>query len=205
MSEHKYPQIPITRKDGSEQFIGADISERLNDYWSWSHSDLISNTERGKFAEYLVSLAMKCADGVSDAWNAYDIHSPEDIKIEVKSSAYLQTWPQIELSTILFSIRQARAYDYENIILNEEVKRQSDVYVFCVENCQDQDIVNPLDLSQWDFYVVATRTLNEEFGSQKTLTLKAIEKLGSTFAPKCKFSELRNEILSAYEYQGLPY
>jgi len=196
MSEYTYPSIKATRKNGSERFLNAEINETLADYWAWAHSDIISNSERGRFAEYLVSLAMNCADGVSDSWSAYDILSPESIKVEVKASAYLQTWAQKELSTILFSIRQSHAYDYETNLLDEEIKRQSDVYVFCVETCKDQSIVDPLDLDQWRFYPVATRILNENFGDRKTLTLNTLEKLG--IAP-CIFSELRNEILRQYK------
>ena len=196
MSEYKYPKINVTRKTGSEQFANANIKEQLIDYWAWAHSDICSNSERGKFAEYLVSLAMGCADGTTHEWGAYDIDSPEGIKIEVKSSAYLQTWAHKELSNITFSIRQSHAWNPETNLQETELKRQADIYVFCVENCQDQSLVNPFDLAQWDFYPVATNKLNEAFGSQKMVTLRMLEKKpGATI---CKFSELRNEILRQY-------
>ena len=204
MSEHKYPALVVTRKTGSEKFINVDIKETLHEFWSWAHSDLCSNAERGVLAEYIVSLALKCADGVRAEWDAYDVHSPENIKVEVKSCAYIQTWTQKKLSNIIFGIRQTHAYEYGLTVFDEELKRQADVYVFCVENCKDQDLVNPFDLNQWDFYVIATRTLDEKFGSQKTLTLKTLEKLGPIGATKCSFSDLRNAILSEYEYQTCP-
>ena len=205
MNEYKYPPLMVKRKNGSEQLKNTDTKEQLIGYWMWAHSDICSNAERGVFAEYLVSLALNCADGVRDEWSPYDVHSPEDIKIEVKASAYIQTWTQKELSTIQFSIRPARAYDYKTNLLEDEVKRQSDVYVFCVENCKDQELVNPLDLNQWDFYVIATNKLDRSLGPQKTITLKSLEKIKPFGAIKCKFSELRKIILNEYEYQCIPF
>jgi hypothetical protein len=149
-----YPEMKVREKSGSEQFENADLEARLRDYWSWAHSDLSSNAERGKFAEYLVALAMHCANGVSEEWASYDLLSPEGVKIEVKTSAYLQTWAQNELSTIRFSIKSSRAWNADTGAYDAETKRQADVYVFCVENCKVQDILNPLDMNQWDFYPV---------------------------------------------------
>jgi hypothetical protein len=188
----RYPQIEVTKKEGTERFENADMKVRLLDYWSWAHSDLSSNAERGKFAEYLVAMAMNCADGVSEEWGSYDVHTPEDIKIEVKTSAYLQTWAQNELSAIRFSIKPFRAWDAATSSYDNEVKRQADVYVFCLENCREQNNLNPLDLTQWDFYPVLSATLNEAVGNQRTMGISALLNLG---AKRCAYSELRRSIL----------
>ena len=55
--------------------------------------------------------------------------------------------------------------------------RQADVYVFCLLKHKDQETINPLNLDQWVFYVLATKKLNESVGSQKTITLSSLEKL----------------------------
>ncbi|MBQ3492013.1 MAG: hypothetical protein IJA74_05650, partial [Oscillospiraceae bacterium] len=53
--------------------------------------------------------------------------------------------------------------------------RHSDVYVFCVVN-NDDPSDSLLDLSKWDFYVVATADLNVIAGNQKTISLNALKK-----------------------------
>lgn len=60
------------------------------------------------------------------------------------------------------------------------MRRQADVYVFALENCTIQDMVNPnpLDLSQWEFYVLPTSKLNER-GAQGTISLPLLAKLGA--------------------------
>ena len=58
------PAIQATRKSGKECFQGMSDGHTLQDFWAWAFSDLISNTERGKLAEYIVATAMGCEDVV---------------------------------------------------------------------------------------------------------------------------------------------
>jgi hypothetical protein len=192
-NDYPYPALTVKRKRGDEPFLNANGSVRLSDFWAWAYSDLMGNTERGKLAEYIVSLAMGCADGVNENWSVFDVLSPESIKIEVKTSAYLQSWTQKKLSDIRFGVRKTLAWDSTSNAYASTAERQADVYVFCVENCRDQDAVNPLDLSQWDFYPVATQVLNTSIGQQKTIGLNALVVLG---AKKCSFDELRDNVLA---------
>ena len=50
-------RIAIGKKTGEEMFLGMNHS--LLDFWSCAHSDMISNAERGRFAEYIVSCALQ--------------------------------------------------------------------------------------------------------------------------------------------------
>jgi hypothetical protein len=195
-SDIAYPALTVTRKTG-EELVG-DTRRSLGEFWRWAHSDLNSNAERGKFAEYLVSLAMGCADGTSREWAAFDVESPEGIKIEVKTSAYLQTWGHKTLSRLSFGIKPTRAWDHETNELapESERRRQGDVYVFCVENCQEQDQLNPLDLDQWDFYPLATKTLDERVGDQGSIGLTSLVNLG---AVKASFAGLRDAVIRQYQ------
>ena len=52
--------------------------------------------------------------------------------------------------------------------------------------------VNPLDMSQWEFYVVPTTELNEQCGNLKRLSLKRLLDLNSEVAS-------HGEILDAVE------
>ncbi|MFR5989554.1 MAG: hypothetical protein ACLUGP_03805 [Faecalibacterium prausnitzii] len=116
----------------------------MSDYWRWNASDLLNNTLRGSYCEFIVSAALGIdLSGTNDDWTPYDISFPynwvcngearDEVRIEVKSCAYLQAWRQGDgrLSNIQFSIRPTRAWDSISGYA-EEVKRQSDVYVFCL-------------------------------------------------------------------------
>ena len=112
--------------------------------------------------------------------------------MEVKTSGYLQTWEQKELSNIIFGIQPTIGWDSKTNQYDNEPKRQADIYVFCVHKHQEQETIDPLQISQWDFYLMATKVLNEKFGNQKTVSLSALVKAG---AEKCEYGELKEKIV----------
>ncbi|MFQ8737746.1 MAG: hypothetical protein ACLSAH_18575 [Bilophila wadsworthia] len=110
---------------------------------------MVSNTERGKLAEYLVAKAMGCGTQISQTWESYDLLSPEGIKIEVKTSAYIQSWKQKAFSKISFGIAKTKFWDGLDYVGEKNVMRT------CMSlraETQDRETINPLDLAQWDFY-----------------------------------------------------
>ena len=129
-------RIKVTSKTGQELFLGMPHS--LLEYWAWAHSDIVSNSERGILAEYLVRCAVHAPSPCRIEWDAVDVISPEGIRIEVKSSAYLQTWKQEKLSRIQFDIAPKNAWDsVENSYASQRI-RSADVYVFCLFNSKVQ-------------------------------------------------------------------
>ena len=64
----------------------------------------MSNTERGRLAEFIVAKAVNAASDRRVEWDIYDVRTPDKITVEVKTSAYLQTWKQTRLSKITFDI-----------------------------------------------------------------------------------------------------
>ena len=56
-------------------------------------------------------------------------------------------------------------------------KRQAQIYVFCVLGEKEQRNVDPLDVRQWRFHVLATQVLNDRLGEQETLTLGSLLRL----------------------------
>ncbi len=192
MDNPAYPSITPRLMTGTER-IG---DSTLNAYWRWAHSNLVDNAERGIFAEYLVHTAMKAESPTRVNWDKCDVLSPEGIAIEVKASGYLQSWAQERLSTISFSIRPTFGWDSETNTYSPDCARQSDVYVFCLLAHKEQETLDPLDLTQWRFYVMPTRVLNEKVGGQKSISLSGIIKLG---VMEADFDELRDAVLKAAE------
>ena len=182
------------RKTGEEGIFdrqGRTVST-IQEYWQWAYSSLLGNTERGNYAEYLVAVALGIADNTRIEWDKYDLKSSNGVTVEVKASGYLQTWSQKKLSTPIFSIRPTMAWDYESNQYEEISKRQAEVYVFCVHNYKKKDEgLNPLDLNQWEFYVLPTKILNEKMPTQKTIRLDRLKSLGAVSAG---FGELKDVI-----------
>ena len=176
------PKLDVERKSGTECFRegGSDLDFNLLDFWQWSMSDLVNNTTRGILAEYIVAQALGVSnDKTQDAWAPYDLDTPGEIKVEVKSSSYVQSWAQSRLSSISFDISPSHAWDATTGEFDDEYRRQADVYVFVVLTHQDQSTVDPMNLDQWKFYVLSTAALNEHFKDQKRLSLSGLEKHAS--------------------------
>jgi hypothetical protein len=170
----------ITRKSGHERFMDGskELDFDLLSFWQWSTSDLLSNATRGIVAEYLVARALDAGpEGVRDEWAAYDLRTKDGVKIEVKSAAYLQSWYQDKLSRVSFVVPKTRAWDPSTNRLAEKPARQADVYVFALLVHQDKQTVQPLDVSQWVFYVLPTSELDKRTRSQHSITMPTLCKL----------------------------
>jgi hypothetical protein len=176
----KYARLLAQRKTGREPFqIGGNaLGPTLDEFWEWSVSDLVSNVTRGRLAEFIVAnaLAIRTNVGVRDEWGAYDLVTPEGIKVEVKSAAYIQAWHQSRLSIISFRTPKTRAYNHDTGTYDPNAKRQADVYVFAHLKHEHNETVDPLDVDQWDFYVLSTAILDGRRRSQYGITLATLRK-----------------------------
>jgi hypothetical protein len=189
-------KIEPTKKDGSEKFVssGDSLGFDLLNFWQWSSSDLLSNATRGILAEFLVGKALNAVDGVRDEWGAFDLHTPEGIKVEVKASGYLQSWHQNRLSPITFGVAKTKKWNVETGKYSPKAYREADVYVFALFAHQDKKSANPLDLSQWKFFVLPTVVLDDRERSQHSISLASLKSLTNA---TLTYSQLREAVLTA--------
>jgi len=200
----KYPALKPEPLSEGTPFIFGDSQTGfcLADFWVWSYSSLLNNLTRGHLAEFIVARALGIAGTVRHEWAPFDLLLQEpgrtDIKIEVKSAAYLQEWGQRDFSSIQFSIRETREWDEVTGQFRGDAHRQSDVYVFALLHHKEKETVNPLNLEQWTFYVVPTTALDQLSGSQKSISLGilALEK-AALGARETGFLDLRGVVLAA--------
>jgi hypothetical protein len=166
------------RKTGSERLQGTGVRGKptILEFWRWGFSDVLSNTMRSVLAEFIVANALGAKNGVRDPWIEYDIMTLDGIKIEVKSAAYLQSWPQNKPSPISFSIAKARRWAFKPTRLIGRLRRHSDIYVFCLLAHTDRETINPLNVDQWEFFILRTNVINK-LGDQKSISLKKLLKL----------------------------
>ena len=185
-----------TRRAVDQQFhsAGRELGVSLADFWAWSSSDLLVNTNRGLLAEFFVSQALGDLETVRDPWRTYDVLSRTGVSVEVKSGAYIQSWAQKRHSDIVFSISPSRAWDPATGLWEEEQRRQAQVYVFCLLAHKDQASVDPTDLSQWRFHVVRTKVLDQQLDTAKTVSLSRLTRLDPIVAG---FDDLESAVLEA--------
>lgn len=185
----------------AEQTEEGSAMTRLNkeEFLDWAYHDLFTNTTRGVLAEYIVATALGVADTKRVEWDQYDLRIADRVGVEVKSAAYVQSWPQARISKIAFSIRPAQGWDASTDTLADSAKRSAAVYVFCLLNGEDRDRIDPLDMAHWTFYVLATRDLDRHVRTQRSIRLGPLKRLGPR---ECKYDDLKAAIYDAAGISG---
>ncbi len=158
-------------------FKNDDISSEFSvgDFWQWAYSDLQQNNIRGILAEFIVAKALNIPLAVRDTWDDYDLVTPDGIKIEIKSGAYLQSWEQNELSKIVFTGLCGQVWDAENGRRGGDAQFRADIYIFAIQTAQTHDEFNQLDLAQWEFYLLPQKVLQKR--GTKSMSLASLKKL----------------------------
>ena len=183
--ENKY-SVKTSKKTWNEQFLfnSTKLDFTLIDFWSWNTSDLLNNAMRWKLAEYIIARALKIDGWYRIEWDEYDLVYNK-LKIEIKSWAYIQSWEQDKYSNIILTIKPTKDYNWLDF------NRKSDIYIFAILSHKYAKTVDPLELEQWDFYIIETNVLNEKLWNQKTIGLKWLLKLTPI---KCSFNDLKKEV-----------
>ena len=116
------------------------------------------NNARGYLAEFIVARALGIEDIRRVEWDAYDLMWG-DITIEVKSSAYLQSWDQRKLSNIVFTGLRATRWHPRHNLDPLGPRLNAMVYVFCVQTADRHEQYDPLNADQWEFYILGRSAL----------------------------------------------
>jgi len=158
-------------------------ADHVSEFHQWALGNLTVNTNRGLYGEWLVGKALN-AISVGDArveWNYFDLRHG-NMTIEVKTSGLSQSWNSHLLSTPRFDIAPRKwiwdAMTDEWGILDPP-RRPCDAYVFCLHEAvpaSNENIQNP---ARWTFWVILTRKLNDELGSQKSVGVSTLDMLAT--------------------------
>ncbi len=190
-----------------------DLSDaNVGQFWSWAYSELLDNTLRGEFGEYLVALALDPSDRFrfrKKAWSSWDLQVNKDFRIEVKTSGRSQSWHKdppyrsgkIRKSPPSWSVNAGHIYDEEKGNWSNDSSRPADLYVFCFHDEKCVDKAKTTDLNQWKFYVVSKNNLERCFidKSRKSIGVTTLAKMNEV-----KFNQLRDEIIRVAEKEGIP-
>ena len=186
-------------KTGEEPFLNSGNHLRLLKFWQWAYSDLLNNTTRGILAEFVVQSALTTTSKPRTEWDRFDVLY-RGVGIEVKSSAYIQSWAQEQASKIIFDIAPKKSYSSESRKYSTEASRQADIYVFSLLDWPEIEGCNPLDLNQWTFFILSTKTINSERHAQKSLSLSSLRNLKPIEA---KYPSLKSSIDTIIDTQNL--
>ena len=169
----------------------AVVGATVRDFWAWTLSDLRTNTVRPMLAEFLVARALGAAHRPRVEWDAYDVITPDGIKVEVKSGAYLQAWTQSRPSVVTFGGLSARTWKPQTHY-SPTRSYNADVYVFAVVTATEHAAYDALDIGQWAFWVLPRSAI--EATGQQSLRLSRVKTLAG---PPVPYEHLAGRVCAA--------
>jgi hypothetical protein len=159
----------------------------VGDFWEWAFGDLVTNTVRSVFAEFLVALALGVSERPRVEWDQYDLLYRE-VGIEVKAVGRVQAWTApARVGIPRFDIAARRGWDAATNTTSLTAGRSASAWVFgeCTPTLASSTLVaNP---DNWRFHVASTRWLDEHRPTQKSISISQLARL----IPAVSFSELR--------------
>ena len=163
-------------------------------FQDWALGNLVGNTNRGIFAEWLVGQALGAIGDreTREEWDECDLRY-RGAKIEVKTSGRDQTWRQERRSSPRFDIRR-RTWVWNartgKSTRHDPPIRPADVYVFCLHEPIPATNDNVRDTGCWKFWVVSKRTLDNQLGPQKSVGPSTLDALARWVG----WSQIRAEV-----------
>ncbi len=166
----------------TDTLCGADLEPTtLQDFWIWAFSDLCDDDVKGIFAEWMVLRLLGISTSRRCSWADNDLVLESGVTIEVKSSAYWQSWRALDGLGRTREIVGTPHLDEAKIRFCGLVRGRSDLgeahspklrshlYVFAFQHHPDYQTWDAMDLSQWEFYVVPASALPAKSVSLKSL------------------------------------
>jgi hypothetical protein len=159
-------------------FVGADQppSGTALEFWRWAYGDLLDDDVKGAFAEWMVHRLLGVVSERRVSWANSDVITPEGVRIEVKSTAFWQSWKLLDefgrpeatpkhpvnLDAKKIRFQGLKARDSTAVPDSSKMKSfKSHLYVFVFQNNPDPMTWNALDLRQWEFYLLPASKLIE--------------------------------------------
>ena len=176
------------KRMGDDKFTLNDVEMLfdLQDFWEYYASDILNSGVRGAIAEFIVNKALNVSIFMR-GWQPFDVIYGA-YRIEVKSSAFVHSTTTDKLSRPVFNISKRQVFLDETKWT--QPKRNSDYYIFALFACKDVREADTMKLDQWEFYIVPTSYLNENYDNSKTISLSVVQSIGK----KATYSTLRDTL-----------
>ena len=168
-------------------------NHNVSDFWKWAYSDLLQNTTRGVLAEYIVAVLLNVDNTPRNPWLPFDLRLKDGTTVEVKTMSRLQAWAQKQLSEPKVVISEKRSWDPDTGIMEQNPSLNADIYVICYFTSEDHSDADPLNLDQWNFFVLDKKEVADVLKKSKSISLKALNKMNKR---SLKAHELPSEVSS---------
>lgn len=185
----EFDRTPIELLSSRKPFTdnGKPIGFTALDYWRFQFSNVWDVQE--EVAEFLVAKALGMEKPFNkNGWTPYDIDYCGK-RIEVKATAYFHSWRGDGKVSQHRTFGIPKTHGQHNEY-TEIAERKNDVYVFCLNLGETKEDSDPFELSHWEFYVIPTSVINNQFDGKEKISLKDVRRITN----KVPYSELKSAI-----------
>jgi len=182
------------------EFDGEELDYDFIDFWRFHYSNIYDI--QGRIAEFIVAKALDIHESQNDQyWTLWDL-TYRGLRIEVKETSYYHSFNQEGKVSQQrsFGITKANGSYDPQISGNTDFCRQNDVYVFCLNTGYTKEESYPLNLNNWEFYIVPTSVINEKCGDNKTISLNRIKSLGYEPVTYAQIKEVIDELAVVFAH-----
>lgn len=144
------------------------------DFWQWGYSDLVQNVIRGILAEYIVAWVLNLDRIPRNPWEPFDLKTEDGERIEVKSTGYLQSWDYGTKPNPRFVIQERQRWTDSG--LETEADFNADIYILCYHKEKNRKYLDPMNLSQWDFWVFSKEGIINLLHGRKSISIAQLER-----------------------------
>ena len=187
VDEERYPQFDIFM---NENILFRTLEEAERKITELAQDEELKD-ERACFFVYEVPVGVNCYPAQGQKVRSYTADG--ELNSEIKETSYYHSWQE---KIAQGRISQQRSFGITPAYTKYKdsttvLERQNDIYVFCLNTGHNEEESNPLDMSNWEFYVVPTAVINANCApAQKSISLGKVRKL----APMTRFHDLKNVI-----------
>lgn len=163
--------------NGNEKFVfnNLDLEFGMLEFWQTKFSDVYNIQEY--MAEFLVERALGINKSHNtESWTLFDILY-NDYRIEIKQTGYYHPWNKDGKISQVRRFGITKAYSKKGKSDDVLYERQNDIYVFCLNKGETKETSNPLNVNNWEFYVISTKIINEKCNNYKSIGLEKVRKL----------------------------
>lgn len=176
-----FGRLQVANRYGWEYFRDGrfNLPFQLVNLWEWQVTALYSNAARAALGEFLVAHALDIVKSEDTAPGAdYDLLTQSGLKIKIETAAFVGSWPRDRLNAITFNIAPKWVWNEKTQKSEDMLRRPADIYVFALLNHKDGKVVDPVDVANWTYFVVASRALDTYERAQPFITLKSLQARG---------------------------
>ena len=177
--------------NGNEKFKvdDKDLDFGILEFWKYKYSNIYNMQE--VIAEFIIEKALGLTESQNtDYWTLFDILY-RGYRIEVKETGYYHSWNEDGKVSLVrnFGITKANS-SYDSLEKENKYERQNDIYVFCLNTGTTRETSNPMNINNWEFYIIPTSVINEKCRNNKQISLGKVRKI----AKQVKYVKIKETI-----------